>query len=271
MPVQQREYTFIDINKLKPSEYQSRTDLRESDLKELTDSIKSKGVIQPLIVRKKDDFFEIVAGSRRYYASKSLGLKELPVIIRELPDKDALIFSIIENLQRQDLNPIEEAQSFMRLMEEFSLPQEEVAKILGKDRTTIVNILRLLKLPDVIQEALRNGAINSSQGRTLLGLESQEDQLELFERLLTEKVSIRTLEETVRIKKRKETPFEPYLHEAEQSLQQSLGRKIKIVSRGKKGKVVIEYYSQQDLENLIRSLNRLREANNQQAGQETFP
>ena len=255
---------------MRPSEYQSRTTVKEEDLRELADSIKSKGVIQPLIVRKKDDDYEIVAGSRRYYASKSLGLKELPVIIRELPDKEALVFSIIENLQRQDLNPIEEAQSFKRLMEEFKLPQEEVGNILGKDRTTVVNILRLLKLPDIIQEALRSGKITSSQGRTLLGLESQADQLELFEKILNEKVSIRTLEEAVRVKKRKKRPTEPYLHEAEQSLQQFLCRKIKIISSGKKGRIVIEYYSQQDLENLIQSLNRLRETSNQPVQQDDF-
>lgn len=254
LPIQ-REYVYIEIDRLKPSAYQSRTDLREKELKELAESIKKQGIIQPLIVRKKDDYFEIVAGSRRYYASKLLGLKRLPVVIRDLADKDTLVFSVIENLQRQDLNPIEEAQSFKRLVEEFGISTEEVSHILGKDRTTIINLLRLLKLPDVIQEALRAERITASQGRTLLGLETEREQLELFERLLKEKVSVRTLEEAVRRKRRKRKPIEPYLKEAEDNLQKALGRKIKIIPQGKKGRLVLEYYSQEDLENLINRIS----------------
>ena len=207
-----------------------------------------------MIVRKKGDYFEIVAGSRRYYASKSLGLNKLPVVIRDLNDQDALIFSVIENLQRQDLNPIEEAQSFKRLTEEFGLSVEEISRLLGKDRTTIVNLSRLLKLPEVIQEALRDGKITASQGRTLLALESEKEQLSLFERLLKEKVSVRRLEEVVRRKKANRKAVEPYLKAAQDNLQKTLGRKIRIISQGKRGKVVIEYYSQEDLENLIRAL-----------------
>ena len=255
-PAAQREYIYIDIDKLRPSAYQSRLDLPQQQLKELADSIKNKGLIQPLVVRKKGDYFEIVAGSRRYYASKSLGLNKLPVIVRELEDKDALIFSVIENLQRQDLNPIEEAQSFQRLVEEFGLSPEEISHILGKDRTTIVNLLRLLKLPEIIQEALRDRKITASQGRTILGLETEKEQLEVFERLLKEKVSVRRLEEVVRRKRARRKSSEPYLKEIEDNLQKTLGRKVRIISQGKRGRLVIEYYSQDDLENLIKTLSR---------------
>jgi len=258
-PQAQKEYTYINIERLRLSEYQSRTDLKEAELKELAESIKSKGIIQPLIVREKGGFYEIVAGSRRYHASKLLGVKELPVIIRDLQDKDALIFSVIENLQRQDLNPVEEAESFKRLMEEFGLSTEEVGRMLGKDRTTVANVLRLLNLPDVIQEALREGRITASGARTLLGLASEKERLELFGRLLKEKVSVRSLEEAVRRKKVGKCVSEPYFKEAEDNLQKILGRKIKIMPRGKRGRLVIEYYSQEDLENLMQLLSGIRE------------
>lgn len=252
-----KEYIYIDINKLKPGPYQSRTDVKEQELKELAESIKTQGVIQPLIVRKRQDHYEIIAGSRRYYASKSLGIKELPVIIRELEDKDALVFSIIENLQRQDLNPMEEAQSFKRLVEEFLFSEEEVGRMLGKDKTTVVNALRLFKLPEVIQEALRDGKIRASSARTILGLASEKEQLALFEQLLREKISVRRLEEAVRRAKAKKKPLDPYVREMEDKLQKTLARKVKIISQGKRGKLVIEYYSQQDLENLIQFLQKV--------------
>lgn len=256
-PLQLRkEYIYIDIKKLKPGPYQSRTDVKEPELKELAESIKTQGIIQPLIVRKRQDYYEIIAGSRRYYASKSLGIKELPVIIRELEDKDALVFSIIENLQRQDLNPMEEARSFKRLVEEFLFSEEEVGRMLAKDKTTIVNALRLFKLPEVIQEALRDGRIRASSARTILGLQTEKEQLALFEQLLKEKISVRRLEETVRSAKAKKKPLDPYVRQMENKLQKTLARKVKIISQGKKGKLVIEYYSHQDLENLIQFLQK---------------
>ena len=250
-----QEYTYIEIDKLKVSDYQSRQDLREEELKELADSIKSQGIIGPLIVRKKGQDYEIVAGSRRYYACKLLGINKLPVIIKDLTDKSALIFSIAENLQRQDLNPIEEAKSFQRLIEEFGLSPQELSQFLGYDRSTIVNTLRLLNLPEVIQAALRERKISPSSARTLLSLETPEEQLEVFKDLLANKISVRKLEEAVRTKKAKKRVKDPYLKEAEEKLQRALGRKVKIVSLGKRGRLVIEYYSQEDLENLLNFLS----------------
>ncbi|RKY35817.1 MAG: chromosome partitioning protein ParB [Candidatus Duberdicusella sinuisediminis] len=250
-----QEYTYIEIDKLKISDYQSRQDLRDEGLKELADSIKSQGIIEPLIVRKKGQDYEIVAGSRRYYACKLLGINKLPVIIKDLTDKSALIFSIAENLQRQDLNPIEEAKSFQRLIEEFGLSPQELSQFLGYDRSTIVNTLRLLNLPEVIQAALRERKISPSSARTLLSLETPEEQLEVFKDLLANKISVRKLEEAVRTKKAKKRVKDPYLKEAEEKLQRALGRKVKIVSLGKRGRLVIEYYSQEDLENLLNFLS----------------
>jgi len=255
-PVLTSGYTYINIDQLIPSPYQSRIDISEAELKELSASIKSQGVIQPVIVRKKGDKYEIIAGSRRFYASKLLGLKELPAVIRSLDDKNTLIFSIIENLQRQDLTPLEEAESFKRLEEEFSLSSEETGRLVGKSRSAIVNTLRLLKLPDPVQEALRGRKITASQARTLLSLPTEREQMEMFEHLLRGKVSVRKLETAVRIKRGRAKTKDPFLLEAENGLQKQLGRKVKIISSGKKGRVVIEYYSLEDLDNLIGVLSK---------------
>lgn len=246
---QSRELVYIEIHRLVPSAFQSRLDVPSQELEELADSIKTKGVIQPLIVRKKDSEYEIVAGSRRYYAAKLLNIKELPVIIKELTDEEALVYSLIENLQRQELNPIEEAQGYWRLQEEFGFSQEKIAESVGKDRTTISNFLRLLKLPEEIQEALRQRKISYTAARAILSLEEERAQLEMFARLMSENLSVREVEQKVsRKRKRREDPF---LQKLEEEVQKRLGRKVKIVSSGKKGKIIIEYYSLEDLETFI--------------------
>ncbi len=251
-----RGYNYINIERLEPSPYQSRVDIPKAELKELADSIKKQGVIQPLIVRKKGDKYEVVAGSRRYYASKSLGVKELPVIPRDLNDEQALVFSMIENLQRQDLNPLEEAYCYKRLIEEFMLSYDEISRTVGKNRTTIINSLRLLGLPEEIKEGLKKGLISGSQARTLLGLKSERDQLDCYEQIVKNKVSVRRLEETVRLRRKKKKPADPYVKGVEDNLQKILGRKVRIISHGKKGKCVIEYYSNDDLENLIKQISK---------------
>lgn len=255
-----KEYTYIDIDKLKPSIYQSRTDIEDKELAELKESIKTKGLVQPLLVRKYGEHYEIVAGSRRYYASKALGYKELPVILKEMDDQDALVFSIIENLQRQDLNPIEEAKSFKRLMDEFGTSQEDVAQLLSKDRSTISNHLRLLNLPKQIQIALRERKISMSHARTLLSLATEEEQLSLYERILNENLSVRKVEEVVKVKDKTKQMFktkkkeDPNVKAVEEDLQKILARKVKIKSDGRKGKITIDFYSPDDLERLIRLL-----------------
>ena len=251
------EYTYISIEKLKVSPFQTRQHISSPELEELKNSIKERGVIQPLIVRKKGDYYEIVAGSRRYYASKSLGHKELPVIIKNIDDKESLIISILENLQRQNLNPIEEARSFKRLSEEFNLTHAEIANSLGKERATISNAIRLLKLPEVIQRALREGKINMSAARTLLSLDSEAAQIKMFEKILRERLPVRNLETKVR---KRRSGKDLYVSEAENKLQRSWGRKVEITLTQKgQGKVAFSFYSLQDLERLIEKLNKLKD------------
>ncbi len=258
--MEQKGFSSIDVEKLIPSPYQSRTDIEDRELKELAYSIKKQGIIHPLVVRKRGAKYEIIAGSRRYYACKSLGLKELPVVVRDLGDEDALVFSMIENLQRQDLNPLEEAQGFKRLTEEFMLTHEQISKAVGKNRTTVVNSLRLLKLPEEIQQALRSRRISSSQARTLLSFKSEKEQLEMFDKLLKNHMTVRSLEGQARKKSRgkKTESQDPFVREVENDLQKILGRKVKIISSGKKGKCVIEYYSHEDLEQLTNLLQKGR-------------
>ncbi len=235
------------------SQFQARQHIPEKELEELKNSIKAQGVFQPLIVRKKGIGYEIIAGSRRYIACKSLGINKLPVIIKDLDDKQALIFSIMENLQRQDLNSIEEAKSFKRLIDEFGFSHEAIAEQLGKDRSTITNALRLLNLPQVIQRAVIDEKITKSEARTLLGIKDEAEMLNLFENILTNKIPVNILERTIRGKKRARVP-DLYVANIEKALREKLGRKVTVVFRGKRGRIVLEYYSPEDLENLLKTL-----------------
>lgn len=247
------EFTYLPLSKIRPGKYQPRQEMEEKELQELSQSIKEKGFIQPIVVRKTEgETFEVVAGGRRYYAAKSLGLKAIPTLIRELDDKDAFIFAIVENLQRKDLNPLEEAEAFKRLMEEFAFTLEELARFMGKDKTTVVNALRLLKLPPGIKEALKKGSITRTQARTLLGVENKEDQEKLFYQILKEGLSVREIEKrTKRVSKRKKS-IDPFILEAEEKLQKFLGTKVRIFARrNNRGKIVIEYYTLEDLERVM--------------------
>jgi ParB family chromosome partitioning protein len=250
-----KEFTYLPLEKIKPSRFQPRQIMGEKELEELGNSIKEKGIIQPIVVRKtEEDLFEIVAGGRRYQAAKLLGLKEIPTIIKELDDKDAFIFAIIENLQREDLNPLEEAEAFLRLVEEFGFSKEEIAQLIGKDKTTVINTLRLLKLPPSIKEALRKGVISRSQARTVLGIENREEQERLFHQILKEGLSVREIEKKVR-KISKKRKIDPFVLEVEEKLQKSLGTKVRIYNkRNNKGRIVIEYYSLEDLERIVEKL-----------------
>ena len=246
-----KEFTYLPVDKIKPGRFQPRQEIKEKELKELSQSIKEKGFIQPIVVRKIGDEYEIVAGGRRYQASKSLGLKEIPTIIKDISDRDTLIFAIAENLQRKDLNPIEEADAFKRLIEEFDFSLEDIARFLGKDKTTIVNTLRLLKLPPKIQEALRSGAITRSQARTILGADKKEDQERLFQQILREGLSVREIEKRVKKVSKRKKATDPFVSEAEEKLQKILGTKVRIFNRrNNRGKVVIEYYNLDDLERI---------------------
>jgi len=244
--------------KVTPPPYQPRKKIDPRELDELSRSIKEKGIVQPIVVRKVGQKYEIVAGHRRVEASKSLGIKELPTVVRELNDRDAFTLALVENLQRKDLNPIEEAYAFKRLNEEFQLTYEEVAQFVGKDKTSVANTLRLLKLPDEIKDALRRGLITRTQARTILGLGTEAEQKKMLYTILHEHLSVREIEEKVRkASGRKRKNSDPFIADMEEGLTRKLGTKVKI--RNKKnnsGKIIIEYYNLNDLERITKKLQR---------------
>lgn len=248
------EFAHLDINKICPAKNQPRKEIAKLELMELAQSIESKGVVQPIVVRKLDSgMYEIVAGERRFQAAKLLGLKDIPTIIKKLDDKNAFVIAIIENLQRKDLNPIEEAQSFERLMNEFDFSLEDIARFIGKNKTTIVNTLRLLKLPPQIKKALIDEVISRSQARTILGVQKIQEQEKLFHQILKDGLTVREIEKKARVISRKKKTLDPFIEEEEDSLQKILGTKVKIINKkNNQGKIVIEYYNINDLERIIK-------------------
>jgi len=253
-----KEFTYLPINKINPAKNQPRQDLEKKELDELARSIKEQGFIQPIVVRKAaGGRYEIVAGERRYQASKFLGLKELPTIIKELDDKEAFILAIVENLQRKDLNPIEEAQALKHLVDEFDFSLEEVAQFVGKDKSTVVNSLRLLRLSPKIQQAVKEGVISRTQARAILGADKLQDQEKLFQQILNEKLSVREVEKKARLVSRKKRAIDPFIVEMEEKIQKLLGTKVKVFNRrNNRGRIVIEYYNLDDLERVLARIKR---------------
>ena len=249
-----REFMRLSLSKIRAAKKQPRQRVSDKELEELIQSIKEKGFIQPIVVRSiAGGEYEVVAGERRYQAAKSLGLKEIPTIIKEIDEKEAFIIAIVENLQRQDLNPIEEAQAFRRLINEFKFSLENVAKFVSKDKTTVVNTLRLLKLPDNIKDALQKGIITRTQARTILGVEKIQAQEKLFHQILKEGLSVREIEKKVRLASPKKKVIDPFILEVEERLQKILGTKVKIFNkRNNRGRIVMEYYTLEDLERIIK-------------------
>ena len=254
---------YAELSKLVPNRFQPRTNFEEEPLAELVNSIKEKGVLAPLLVRRQGEKYEIIAGERRWRAAKQLKIDRVPVVIRDVNDQEALVLSIVENIQRQELNPIEEAHAFSRLIKEFSLTQELVAQAVSKDRSTVANILRLLILPPEIQKAISSGKLSFGHGKVLLGLESIPQQIKLTQLILSKSLSVRELENYISsnrlssLKKRK-TPKDkdPYVADLEKQLQQILGTKVKIFAYKKRGKIQIEYYSDEDRERILKILKQ---------------
>ncbi len=247
-----KEFIHLPLNKVRPAKAQPRQEMDEVELKELAESIKQKGFIQPIVARKlKDDSYEVVAGERRYQAAKLLGLNEIPTIVKDIDEKDAFILAIIENLQRKDLNPIEEAEALKRLIDDFEFSLEDIAQFVSKDKTTVANALRLLKLPEKIKNALRQGAITRTQARAILSLERLADQEKLFKQILKEKLSVREIEKKARAVSKRKKSVDPFILEAEEDLQKKLGTKVKIFNKkNNRGRIVVEYYSLDDLERI---------------------
>lgn len=258
-PVEQ----LMRIDEIEPNQLQPRKNFDEDALQELSESIKQFGLIQPIIVKNKGKYYEIVAGERRWRAARIAGLKEVPVIIKEYSEKESMEIAIVENLQREDLNPIEEAQAYQKLIEEFGLKQDEAAQRVSKSRTAVTNALRLLKLDERVQQMVIDEMISGGHARALLAIGDKEEQYLTAMLIFDNKMSVRETEKLVRehIKKEEEkrvekkedfSQMETIYHQLEERMKSVIGSKVAIHSRNyKKGKIEIEYYSNDELERII--------------------
>ena len=258
---------IVKLTKVEPSREQPRKQFDADALQELAESIKQFGVLQPLLVQKKEDYYEIIAGERRWRASKLAGLKEVPVIVKEFTEQEAVEISLIENIQREDLNPIEEAMAYKRLMEEFHLKQDAIAERVSKSRTAVTNSMRLLKLDDRVQQMLIDEMISTGHAGALLALESKDAQAEAAVKVFDEKLSVRETERLVKellnpVQKKEEKPKnqaeELVYKNLEEKIKQIIGSKVAINRRtDNKGKIEIEYYSQEELERIVELLETI--------------
>lgn len=248
----------ISPDKIVINPQQPRTFFAESALNDLAESIKQHGIIQPLIVTRKGDKFELIAGERRWRSAKLIGLKEVPVIVREEKAQKKLELALIENLQRENLNPLETARAYKRLMDEFSLTQEDAAKKVGKARSSVANALRLLSLPPAVQEALESGRISEAHAKYLLGLESPEKQLNMLKKILRQNLTVaETDKEIKRLNGGKEKMEKDYFDRAQETeLSDFLGTKVELKRQGKGGKIVIGFYSEEELIEILKKINK---------------
>ena len=256
------ELRELDLDLLEPNPFQPRQVFADAKLEELSQSIRTHGFVQPLIVRKHGNRYQIVAGERRWRAAQRLGLLRVPALVREISNEKLLEVSLIENIQRENLNPIEEARAYHRLAHEFGLTQEEVAQRTGKERSTVANFLRLLKLPKDIQQMIQEGILSMGHARALLGLESHTQQREIAEKASAQGWSVRQLERSIAAGKKTKpktnatTPLDPNVRAALEHLERVLGTRVRIVENGPRGRIEIEYYSQEDLHRLYDHLTR---------------
>lgn len=242
----------VDLDKLKAREDQPRKNFDDDSLEELATSIKADGVIQPIVVRKVGDKYEIIAGERRFRASKLAGLEKVPIVVKNVSDRKARELALVENIQREDLNPIEEAISLKTLMEEYKLTQQELSDIVGKSRSYIANNLRLLNLSDYIKDYLIRGELSSSQGRTLLSLETEEERKKYLDKLLVKEVNIRDVEKKAKQSKNKTEDI--FIKDICERLTEVLDAKVKIHEKKKGGQIEISYLNEADLQRIIDSL-----------------
>ena len=254
---------MMDITKVEPNREQPRQKFDEDALLELAESIKQFGVLQPLLVQEKDDYYESIAGERRWRAAKLAGVKKIPVIIKKLTAQEIMEISLIENIQREDLNPIEEAMAYKRLLTEFNLKQDEVAERVSKSRTAVTNAMRLLKLNDKVQQMVIDEMLTTGHARALLGIDDQEKQYVLAQKIFDEKLSVRDTEKLVKsiqnekknrtnVRKEIDPKLEAIYHDLEEQMKGILGTKVSINHKDEeKGKIEIEYYSQDELDRII--------------------
>lgn len=245
----------IPVSQIKTNKYQPRTDFNQEKLNDLINSIKEKGVVQPVLVRRVEHGYELIAGERRLRAAKSLGVEKIPAIVKNVPDIDMLEISLIENIQREELNAIEEARAFEKFITDFNFTQEKIAKVLGKDRSTIANTIRLLGLPKKIQDFISKGIITAGHAKALLALPTEIDQLRLCNLIVKKGLSVREAEnlasQRARGEKRVEAKKDQSITDIESQLQQLFGTRVKIAHGKKRGRIQIEYYSSEDLNRIL--------------------
>lgn len=257
-----KDYLMIPLNKIKTYSEQPRKFFDNENIAELAESIKNHGIIQPILLRKNKSNYIIVAGERRFRAAKMLGLKEVPAIIKDLTENEVLEISLIENIQREDLNPIEEAIAYKKLLQEFNLTQQELSSRIGKSRVAITNTMRLLKLDERVQQYLIENVISEAHGRVLLSLENNDLQYEFAQKVIDNKLSVRDLERSIKLflensnKPKKESKVvNPYVKDVQNKLQDYFGTKVIIDDKNQKGKIAIEYYSEEDLNRILELIN----------------
>lgn len=261
--VESRLFFDCDIDSIRPNPYQPRQRFSDKELKDLSVSIKEKGVIQPLVVRTVPTGYELIVGERRWRAARMAGAKQVPVVVKDVSTSEMLEMALVENIQREDLNPLEKADAFYRLIKEFGFTQQEVAKRVGQDRSTVANFLRLRNLPKPIQADIINNTLSMGHARALLSAETPAQQQEAWRRIVSGNISVRAAEALV--KKLKErtlkasraktrTSEDVYVESLADDLTRHLGTKVRIVRRGKRGKLEIEFYGDEDLERLIARL-----------------
>lgn len=261
---QQDRILSVPVSRIRTSKYQPRVDFNADRLKELMSSIKEKGVVQPVLVRKSPDGYELIAGERRLRAVKSLGMEMVPAIVKDVTDLDVLELSLIENIQREELNAIEEANAFQKFITDFKFTQDRIAQVLGKDRSTIANTIRLLNLPKKIQEYVSKDSISAGHAKALLSLPTENDQMRLCNLIIKKGLSVRETEAIVskalagtrKIPSKKDR--DPNIMEIENRIQNILGTRVKIFHGKSRGRIQIEYYSNEDLNRLLDMFGRAK-------------
>ncbi len=254
----------IGINKVEPDRNQPRKSFNEDELNELADSIRAHGIFQPLLVQKRDDYYEIVAGERRWRAAKIAELKEVPCIVKEFTEQEKVTIQLIENIQRSDLNPIDEAKAYRRLIDDFNMTQDELAESVGKNRTTITNSMRLLNLTDDVQEMLVDEKLTPGHARALLTISDNDEQIRIANQVFDEKMTVRDTEKLVKTlgkpkKKKKMTPeaLQLIYRQLEDRIREKIGAKVEIKPADeKKGRIEIEYFSQDELEGIVEKITK---------------
>jgi ParB family chromosome partitioning protein len=255
--------TYLETKSIRGNSLQPRTNYDDEKLNELKASIKEKGVLQPILVRKRGEHYEVVAGERRLRAAQALNLEKVPVIIKDVTDQEAFVIALIENIQREELNPIEEAEAYRKMIEEFGYTQDKIAQSVGKDRSTVSNLLRILNLPVEMRKSIYKGELSAGHARALLSVDLPTERERLFILTIKKGISVRELENLIQSKAKKGTRHagaqkgkDHEIVALEEELQRALGTKVRVMSQRKRGKIVIEYYSLDDLDRIIRLIKK---------------